>query len=258
MAGESDKFKSALVGKKIPILTLDNKWHRLFTKSEFTQELKGLEQNLNDSLKRQAKLVSETKEIKKLKKKLMDDVVLLAGAMGENPTKKQDKEMSERKRLIEECSEKLDAYEEELSELPRQINQLNNQIMLITMDVCYRKLKQSTKELSEIDEWIGNIRRELKKKVVRKKEKEAVISRLYGYMHDIFGAQVLGLFDLEYDPESKYHQKAQDLEEAKEAKQKEAKSALEKSSKAEAAPAAAAGEQGGLGNQDSGEAAKAP
>lgn len=207
MARTDETFKSALIGKKIPILTLDNKWHKLFTQSEFTPELKGLEKTLNDLLKRQAKLNSETKEIKKLKKRLMDEVVILAAEMGEHPTKKQDKDMADHKRLIEECNEKMDAYEEELVELPRQINQVNNQLMLITMDVCYKKLKYSTKELEEIDEWIGGIRRELKKKVVRKKEKEAVINRLYAYMHDIFGAEVLELFDMEYDPEGKYSKK---------------------------------------------------
>ncbi len=166
-----------------------------------------MEKNLNDMLKRQAKLNTETRELKKLKKKLMDEVVILADAMGERPTKKQDKEMADHKRLIEECNEKMDAYEEELVELPRQINQLNNQLMLITMDVCYRKLQQNTKELSEIEEWIDGIRRELKKKVVRKQEKEAVINKLYAYMHDIFGAEVIELFDMQYDPEEKHRRK---------------------------------------------------
>lgn len=207
MARTDEVFRQALVGKKIPILTLDNKWHKLFTQSEFTPELKGLEKKLNDLLKRQAKLTSETKEIRKLKKKLMDEVVLLADEMGEHPTKKQDKDMSDHKRLIEECNEKMDTYEEELVELPRQISQVNNQLMLITMEVCYKKLRNNTKELDEIEEWISEIRRELKKKVVRKKEKEAVINRLYSYMHDIFGAEVLELFDMQYDPEEKYQRK---------------------------------------------------
>jgi hypothetical protein len=166
-----------------------------------------MEKSLNDMLKRQAKLNSETKELKKLKKKLMDEVVILADEMGEHPTKKQDKEMADHKRLIEECNEKMDNNEEELVDLPRQINQLNNQLMLITMDVCYRKLQQNTKELSEIEEWINGIRRELKKKVVRKQEKEAVINKLYAYMHDIFGAEVIELFDMQYDPEEKYRRK---------------------------------------------------
>lgn len=227
MSRTDEVFKSALVGKKIPILTLDNKWHRLFTQSEFTPELKGMEKNLNDMLKRQAKLNTETKELKKLKKKLMDEVVILADEMGEHPTKKQDKEMADHKRLIEECNEKMDAYEEELVELPRQINQLNNQLMLITMDVCYKKLQQSTKELSEIEEWISGIRRELKKKVVRKQEKEAVINKLYAYMHDIFGAEVIELFDMQYDPEEKYNRKkdapqAENVEKQAEGQEKQA------------------------------------
>lgn len=222
MARTDEVFKPALVGKKIPILTLDNKWHRLFTQSEFTPELRSLEKTLNDLLKRQAKLTSESKEIKKLKKKLMDEVVILADEMGEHPTKKQDKDMADHKRLIEECNEKMDAYEEELVELPRKINQVNNQLMLITMDVCYKKLQRNTKELEEIEEWISGIRRELKKKVVRKKEKEAVINKLYAYMHDIFGAEVLELFDMQYDPEEKYRKKdAPNPEEASSEKQVE-------------------------------------
>lgn len=207
MARADETFKQALVGKKIPILTLDNKWHKLFTKSEFSSELQGMELQLNELLKRQAKVNSESKEVRKLKKKLMEDVVLLADAMGEHPTKKQEKSMEEHKRLIEECNEKMDAYEEEMVELPRQINQLNNQLMLITMEVCYKKLHQSADELAEIEEWISEIRRELKKKVIRKKEKEAVINRLYAYMHDIFGADVIELFDMQYDPEEKYLRK---------------------------------------------------
>lgn len=222
MARTDEEFRQSLVGKKIPILTLDNKWHKLFTQSEFTPELKGLEKKLNDLLKRQAKLTSETKEIRKLKKKLMDEVVILADEMGERPTKKQDKDMADHKRLIEECNEKMDAYEEELVELPRQISQINNQLMLITMEVCYKKLRNNTKELDEIEEWISEIRRELKKKVVRKKEKEAVINRLYAYMHDIFGAEVLEIFDMQYDPEEKYRRKDTEAQEKQDGQKEQA------------------------------------
>ena len=47
-------FQSALIGKKIPILTLDNKWHKLFTQREYTSEIKRMENDLNQLLKRQA------------------------------------------------------------------------------------------------------------------------------------------------------------------------------------------------------------
>lgn len=207
MSKSDEVFKQALIGKKIPVLTLDHKWHKLFTQAEYSSEIKSMEKELNELLKRQGKVNTESKELKKLKKKLMDEVVILADEMGEHPTKKQDKDMSDHKRLINECNEKMEAYEEEMVELPRQINQLNNKLMLITMEVCYKKLQENTQELEEIEKWIGEIRRELKKKVVRKQEKEAMNHRLYSYMHDIFGADVIELFDMKYDPEEKYQKK---------------------------------------------------
>ena len=217
MARSEEEFRAALVGKKIPILTLDNKWHRLFTQSEYTPEIKRMEGELNALLKRQGKVNDENKEIRKLKKKLMDDIVIAADELVRSPSsKKLEKRQEECKRLLAECNEKLDACEEEMVELPRQINQLNNQLMAATMGVCYRKLQKNAAELKEIEEWIGGIRRELKKKLIRKQEKEAMNYQLYSYMHDIFGADVIELFDMQYDPEER-RRKSQEAKAAKEA-----------------------------------------
>lgn len=224
MSKIDDVFEPALIGKKIPILTLDNKWHQLFKQSEYTSEIKQMEHELNDLIKRQGKVIDENKEIKKLKKKLMDEIVVVADELVRDPSsKKLEKKQDECKRLLTECNEKLDANEEEMVELPRQINHLNKKLMLATMDVCYRRLQKSTQELHEIEDWIGNVRRELKKKIIRKQEKEATINKLYSYMHDIFGPDVIELFDMEFNPEERY-QKAKEAKESKEAKEAEIKS----------------------------------
>ena len=224
MSKIDEAFEPALVGKKIPILTLDNKWHQLFTQSEYTSEIKQMEHELNELIKRQGKVIDENKEIKKLKKKLMDEIVVIADELVRDPSsKKLEKRQDECKRLLTECNEKMDANEEEMVELPRQINRLNKKLMLSTMDVCYRRLQKSTQELNEIEDWIGNVRRELKKKIIRKQEKEATINKLYSYMHDIFGPEVIELFDMQFNPEEKY-QKAKEAKEAKEAKDAETKS----------------------------------
>ena len=63
--GEGEKreaFEQALKGKRIPILTLDNKWYKLLTE-EARAEVAGLEEELNALLKRQGKLNAEIKEI---------------------------------------------------------------------------------------------------------------------------------------------------------------------------------------------------
>lgn len=215
MSRTDEVFQPALVGKKIPILTLDNKWHKLFTQREYTSEIKHMENELNNLLKRQGKLNEEYKELKKLKKKTMDEIVVLADEMGKAPSKKLEKKMEDYRRVVNECNEKIDAYEEEMVELPRQINQLNNKLMLETMEVCYHKMQKNAQELEEIEAWISNIRRELKKKVIRKQEKEAMNHLLYSYMHDIFGADVLEIFDMKYDPEDRQHRGKEAEEESK-------------------------------------------
>ena len=217
MAKTDEVFEPALIGKKIPILTLDNKWHQLFTQREYTSEIKQMEKELNNLLKRQAKANDDSKEIKKLKKMMMDEIVVLADELVKSPSKKLEKKQEECRRIVTECNEKLDACEEEMVELPRQINQLNNKLMVATMDVCYRRLQRDTGELNEIEEWIANVRRELKKKVIRKQEKEAMIHQLYSYMHDIFGPDVIEMFDMQYNPEERYQKAAAE----KEAKTKE-------------------------------------
>ena len=50
-----DDFQTVLKGKKLPILTLDNKWYRLFEKN-MTPEMKRLEGRINDLLKEQGRV----------------------------------------------------------------------------------------------------------------------------------------------------------------------------------------------------------
>ncbi len=224
--GKTDEaFRSALSEKKIPILTLDNKWHQLFTQQECTDEIRDMECELNGLLKRQGKVNEKKREIRKLKKKLMDEIVLLADEMEGGATLRLEKEMETHKRLVAECNDKLKECDEEMLELPGQIVQLNNRLMLETMEICYRKLHKNTEELEEIEEWISNIRRELKKKVVRKQEKEMMNHQLYSYMHDIFGADVIEIFDMKYDPvegRGKKKETGQEPEDVEAEKKKEA------------------------------------
>ena len=67
-------FKGALTGKHLPVLTLDNKWYRLLNKTG-SVPLKETEDALNQLLKRQGKLNTESKDIRNLKKKLMKEIV---------------------------------------------------------------------------------------------------------------------------------------------------------------------------------------
>lgn len=205
MARSENAFREALAGKKIPVLTLDNKWHQLFTQAqtEIPAEVRRGEERLNELLKRQGKLNTESKEIRKLKKRLMAEIMELADSSGGNPSAAAEKKMEENRRLISECNEKLEDYARELKLLPEEIDKINYRLMLITMDICYQRIAENTREIDGIDEWVKGIRVEIKKKLIRKGENEKTVFDLYSYMHDIFGAEVIEIFDMKYNPEER-------------------------------------------------------
>ena len=108
------------------------------------------------------------------------------------------KKAEDNKRLLAECNEKITGYEDELFEVPREIDKANRELMLLTMQICYDRLKENEREIAELSEWIRQVREELKEKVIRKEEMEDTNHELYSYMHDIFGAEVIDIFDMKY------------------------------------------------------------
>ncbi len=197
------EFSEALQGKKIPILTLDNKWYRLLDE-DTRKSVAGTEEQLNNLLKRQGKLNTEIKDIKKLKKKLMNEIVTMADEAEQTGSADLTKKLEQHKKLVEECNERMEEYQEELLDLPRDIDQLNHELMLATMDCCYTTMQENTEKINELSEWVKNIRIELKKQLVRKQEMEQRNHAIYSYMHDVFGADVVELFDLKYNPEEQH------------------------------------------------------
>lgn len=196
------EFKQALIGKKIPMLVLDQKWHRLFAIHGKTEEITQAENRLKELLGKQGKLNQEIKELKRLKGKLMDSIVQNMDSISkENSSPLQERKMEEDKRLIDEINEKLDVYEDEILDLPDQIRSVNGELMILSMEYFYEKIRVNKREADEIAEWIDTVRVELKKNIIRKQNREINNREIYSYLHDILGPEVLDLFDIQYQEE---------------------------------------------------------
>ncbi len=192
---ERKDFKSALIGKTVPLLVLDQKWHRLFAVHGKTEEIKELEVKLNTLLAEQGRLNNRMKELKKLKGRLLDEIVQ---GMDDKETK-----VEENKRLIDEINQKLEECEDELVDIPYQIRETNDALMLLSMDYFYEKIRVNQTESTEIEEWINQVRVDLKKNIIRKQNRDINNREIYAYLHDIFGAEVINIFDIKYDEDKK-------------------------------------------------------
>jgi vacuolar-type H+-ATPase subunit I/STV1 len=199
MSENQEEFRKALHGKKVPILVLDQKWHRLFAIHGKPERVAKLEQKVNELLAREAKKKEELKSLKKVKNQLMDSIMHNMEGTAQNAEHSvKERVLEEDKRLMDETNEKIDACEEELLDLPNQIRDANETLMLESMDYIYDILRVNKREADAIEEWINQVRIDLKKNIIRKQNREINNHEMYSYLHDILGPEVLDLFDEEY------------------------------------------------------------
>ena len=199
MKSEED-FKKALIGKKVPLLVLDQKWHRLFAIHGKTDQIREIETQLDRYLAEQGQRNNALEDLKKLKSKLMSNIVQnMDGTTEIADSVSRQKKLDDDKRMIDEINEKVENLEDRLLELPKLINETNESLMLMSMDYFSEKIITNREESKEIEEWISGIRIELKKNIIKKQNRDINNREIYAYLHDIFGAEVLDLFDIQYD-----------------------------------------------------------
>ena len=175
MSRKDEIYSPALKEKKIPILTLDNKWHRLFTQTNPNKTILRLEEELNDLLKKQGKATTESKDIRRLKKKLMQEIVENAEGTAEGNNQKALKKMEDNKRLINECNERLTMYEDQLIELPGEIDRVNRELMLQTVIDDREVIEEWLSKRKGQKVYLRVPKRGTKEKLVELAEKNAMI-----------------------------------------------------------------------------------
>lgn len=197
---DEESFRKALDDKQIPLLVLDSKWHRLFAIHGKTDLILRLERELNGLLAEQGKWNQELKDLRKLKAKLMEGIVRnMDGANEDMADSLKSRKLEENRRLIEEVNEKIEALADRLLESPHLIKEKNEELMLASMEYCYEKMRVNTREAEDIAEWIRQVRIELKKNIIRKQNCEINSREIYAFMHDIFGPQIIDIFDIRYE-----------------------------------------------------------
>lgn len=185
--------------QRIPIVTLDEHWHNLFTEEDKTDRLKKLEAEVNCCLKRQGKANTDLQEIKKVKNRLMQNIMdNMEGSEGESE-KLREKRLDKTQKLIKEANEKIDQLEYEVETIPDQLAEANRALVRESVELCYGRINSNKAEIDEMAEWIQQIRMELKRKLVRKQEMEEENALIYSNLHDILGPELTEYFDSEYE-----------------------------------------------------------
>lgn len=192
---EGIDFAKIFKGKKIPIVVLDERWHQLFPDYDKPAQIKTLESRLNDLIKQQGKFTNDLKDLKKLKNQLMGEIITHMDVSDSKEGKMKEKKLDQNQRLIREIGDKIKDAENQLIDLPYQIKEANEELIIESTSVCYKRLSSNTEKISEINLWIQSIREQLKVKILEKQDMEMKNTEIYNYMHDMLGPDLLQELD---------------------------------------------------------------
>lgn len=189
-------FNKVFKNKKIPILTLDQRWYALFPDDQKPSHIKDIENELNLLLQRQGKLVSEMKDLKQLKSNLMNEIITHMDVDDSKTGKLNAKKLDKNQKYIKDIGDKMALTEDEIIEIPYQIKEVNERLIIETAKECYKRLAYNNEKIAEITGWVKKLREELKERILIKQDMETQNNTIYSYMHDLMGPELLqGLDD---------------------------------------------------------------
>lgn len=184
--------------EKLPILTLDKRWHSLFDEKKSNKIIK-LENTINDLLKEQGSLNNENKQIQQYKKRLLDSIINLTSQVFDENNKEAKEKMENDKLKIIEINSKTENIEKRLEEIPLEIKQVNRNLFLVGANQVYSQIIQEKHKIENIEKWIVETRQSLKEKIFEKEELEKKSEKVYTYMHDLVGPEVIEIIDRKID-----------------------------------------------------------
>lgn len=142
-------------------------------------------------------MVNDIKDMKRLKTDLLKDIVVNMDTGRDIIGKAKEKKLDKNKQYINELNTKIDTSMDDLADVPYQIKEANEALMEESIKYFYEQIEMNKVELKEVADWITEIREELKKKILIKQDLEAKNAKIYSYLHDIFGAELMEAFDTE-------------------------------------------------------------
>lgn len=191
-------YIQALKSRKIPLLTLDPRWHQLFPDHRKTDEIKHLEKKLNKLIQKQGQTSNDLKDYEKAKKVLMQNIVnnMTDGHEHDSPVRQRKQEKNQK--LMNELKDKITQAEDLQESLPQDIKLANDELLIASMRVCYGELVFNTERIEAEEQLIVQMREELKNHILQKQEMEMRNTELYKYMHNLLGAEIVEVFDREH------------------------------------------------------------
>ncbi|SHH48340.1 hypothetical protein [Tepidibacter thalassicus] len=181
-----DLAEKIIKKNKIPILTQYEPWKKLFNEG-VNKEIKVFAKELDDILKRKKELERELIKLQNQKPKKMAKIIYISNELNTNKNQAAEVELDKLKKEMEEINDNIDSIFEELEVIPKLIEEKNLDLLKATVKYSYDDMNKGESRLSEIQEVIAKLRKELTLLREEKEQIEEKVNYIYNFLHSLLG-----------------------------------------------------------------------
>lgn len=193
------KFDIATLKKNdISILTLDERWNRIFKIIPISKGIIKCQDNLNRLIAQEAALFQEQQNIEPEKKKHMNNIMALTQEAFEKNNDQAKRSISDSKLRIEQLNKRAGEIDDELLEMKNKIRESNFKLLEETVRYVYSVITRSRKKEAKIEEKLAVLKKKLKKLQEQRQNLLTDWTEVYAFFHDLLGSDELTRLDVQF------------------------------------------------------------
>ncbi len=179
----------------IVILTLDERWNRIFKIIPVSPGIKKLQDSLNGLLGKEASLFQEQQNVEPEKRKHMDRILMLTQKAFEENDEKAKQMLAESGEKIEWLNRRAKELENELYNMKDKIREANFRLLEETVRYVYGAMAKSREKEKQLDRELEIAKRRLKELQNKRSNLAADWTEVYAFFHDLLGPDELTRLD---------------------------------------------------------------
>lgn len=183
-----EEILKKLKRSRIPMLTLDIRWQQVFNTPDKSSKIAKLEKKVNEAMKSVGRVNNDKADLKKLKKKLMQEIM---ENMDSPENSRASKKVVKSRELIEEINDKLILLEDEELDLPDRLDEANAELALESMREIFDRYEDNRDDIETLEQWIRETRVELKKRVLLLEMKKEENEKMDKYLSDLIDGDII-------------------------------------------------------------------
>jgi len=193
------KFDIATLKKNdITILTLDERWNRLFKNIPISPGVKRYQDSLNRLIGKEAALFQEQQSIEPEKKKHMNNIIALTQEAFEKNNEQAKQSIKESKLRIEKLNKRAKELEDELFEMKNRIRECNFKLLDETVRHVYNYIAKSREKEAKLEAELDLLKNKLKKLQAQRQSLTTDWTEVYAFFHDLLGSDELTRLDMQF------------------------------------------------------------